>query len=505
MQERNDDSKLLNIVESAMAAGDTASIAQALVDALAPVLGADACYLSFWNAARGVAEPAAARGPHRGDYRGFRVEPGERNLTAKVVSDRITVKVEDALRSEYVSERIARYFKAGSFLALPLELDGKALGAVILAFAEARTFSDDDVARAERAARVASFAVSRSRLLDEERRRTEELAALNSIGIAINSDRRFDRVVETILERCRDIVELDTFYVALYDEASEELEFPLFYDGGRRLSPGPRHVGSEDSLSGHILRTRSPLLIPDTLAPELNATFRLQHVGGIYSRSYMGVPLLYGDKVLGLMSVQSRRPHAYAPQQLRLMETIAAQSAIAIENARLYAELERLSVTDGLTGAYNFRRLLELGAGEFSRAQRSGRRLSALFLDIDHFRGFNERYGHSVGNEVLKAVAGAVKGCIRDVDSLSRFGGEEFVVLLPETAGPAAAAVAERVRAAIEALRVPTEAGELSVTASVGWASAEGGARDFQALMNAANDAERLAKARGRNRVEGGA
>lgn len=502
--EHRDDRILLNIAESAIDAGDTAAIAQALVDAMAPLLDADACYLSFWNAAKGAAEPAAAYGPRRGDYSGFRIEPGERNLTASVVAERRAIAVEDARDSGYVSERIARYFEAGAFLGLPLELDERALGAVILAFSQPRRFTPDDLSRAERAARLASFVVSRSRLLDEERRRAEELAALNSIGIAINSDRRFERVVETILERCLGIIDLDTFYVALYDEAREELEFPLFYDGGRRLSPGPHHVGGEESLSGFILRSRSPMLIPDTLAPELNQAFRLFHIGGIQSRSYLGVPLIYGDKVLGLMSVQSKRPHAYAPEQLRLVETVAAQSAIAIENARLYAELERLSITDGLTGAYNFRHLLELGAAEFAKAKRHGRALALLFLDIDRFRDFNGRHGHAVGNEVLKAVSATVRGSIRDVDAFARFGGEEFVAILPETDPAAAALVAERVRAAVETLRVPSAAGELAVTVSVGWATTVGGAADFQALMNDANDAERLAKTRGRNRVEGG-
>jgi diguanylate cyclase (GGDEF)-like protein len=388
--------------------------------------------------------------------------------------------------------------------------DSRVLGAIIIGFAETRGFSAEDIARAERAGRHASFAVAKMLLLEEERRRSEELEVLNRIGLAINADRDLEHLARTIFEQCRRVIRLDTFYLALYDEAREELAFPLFYDGGETVAMEPRSIRDRPGMSGYIIRARASLSIPDASLPEVQERYDVVRSGGIPSRAYIGVPLIYGDKVLGVLSVQNRNANEYAAHHVRLVETIAAQSAIAIENARLYGELQEMSITDGLTGAFNFRHLMELGPLEFAKASRLGRPLALLFLDIDRFHDFNARYGHATGNEVLKAVVNRARGCVRGIDIFARYGGEEFVIVLPEIPPAEAAVIAERVRSSIEALRVPaapdgtTEAPEegLSVTISVGLASATPELKDFEALVAAANAAERLAKERGRNRVE---
>jgi diguanylate cyclase (GGDEF)-like protein len=266
----------------------------------------------------------------------------------------------------------------------------------------------------------------------------------------------------------------------------------------------PRSIATNPGVSGHIISTRTSLSMPDASMAEVQQSMGIIRAGGIPARAYIGVPLMYGDKVLGVMSVQSRQPNAYTARQVQLVETIAAQSAIAIENARLNGELQLMSITDGLTGAIIFRHLMELGPLEFSKAMRHGRTLSLLFLDIDEFSEFNSRFGHATGNDVLKAVADCARRCVREIDIFARYGGEEFVIVLPETPPDEAAIVGERVRAGVEALRVPSPAipGGLHVTISVGVSSITPGTADFQDLLNAANTAERRAKENGRNRVE---
>ena len=358
--------------------------------------------------------------------------------------------------------------------------------------------------RSEQAARHVSFAVAKMLLLDEEKHRSEELKALNRIGIAINADRDFDRILETIFEQCKTIIDLDTFYLALYDEEKEELRFPLFSDGGELVTMATRNMAVTPGMSGHIIKTRASLSIPDASIPEIQAAFGVVRAGGIPARAYIGVPLMYGDKVLGVISVQSRQPNAYTSHQVQLMETIAAQSAIAIENARLNAELQQLSITDGLTGAFIFRHLMQFGPLEYAKSVRHDRPLSLLFFDIDHFRDFNTNFGHATGNEVLRSVVDQARKCIREIDFFARYGGEEFVIVLPETPPEEALIVAERVRAAIESLRVHVQGRteSLGVTISIGVASTAPGINEFQHLVDAANNAERKAKENGRNRVE---
>ncbi len=504
----NDETSLLRrlnaLTEAALGTTDLAGMVQALADGMAPILGADACFITFWDAERGVAIPAAATAPYEESYRSFAVEPGEPSLTEAIAREGRTIAVEDTAASGYVSHRIAHEFSAGSFLGHPLSSDGKVLGAVILGFRSPRRFERGDIAASERGARFISFAAAKMRLLEEERQRSEELAVLNRIGLAINADRDLDRVIHTIFEQCRSVIDLDTFYVALYDEKNGELRFPLFYDGGELIAFAPRSIRDDPGMSGHIIDSGESLSIPDASAPEIQSLYRVVRAGGVPARAYIGVPLLYGDKALGVLSVQSRRANVYSAHHMRLLETIAAQSAIAIENARLYGELQLLSVTDGLTGAYNFRHMMELGPLEFAKATRYGHPLSVLFLDIDHFRDFNNRFGHATGNTVLKAVADRTRACIREIDLFVRFGGEEFVIVLPETPREEAAAVAERVRASVESLGVPAPGGGegLRVTISLGVASVRPGMADFQQLLGAANAAERSAKENGRNRVE---
>jgi diguanylate cyclase (GGDEF)-like protein len=492
------------LTEAMLDTSDLGSMLQSLADRMSTVIGADGCYITSWDAERGTTTPMAAYGSQRSVYRKFTMMPGERTLTEAIAKAGHTLVVEDALNSSLVSPRIATAFPARSLLGLPMLSNGKVLGAIIISFDTHHHFSRQEIARSEHAARHVSLAVATMRLLEAEKQRSGELLALNQIGMAINSGLEFDQVVQTILEQCRGIIALDTFYLALYDEEHDRLSFPLFCDNGAIIPYDPVALGLKPGLSGHVIKTRSSLYLPDTLAPGLDASYGTVRTGGEPTRSYIGVPLMYRDKVLGVMSVQSLLPNAYDARQIRLMETIAAQSAIAIENAKLYDELRRLSITDGLTGIFNFRSLMDLGIMEFAKAKRLDRLLSLVFLDIDHFRDFNNLHGHATGNAVLVAVVDTIRSCIRGIDLFARFGGEEFVIILPETPQARALQVAERIRTSVEDLRIPVsgQAKDLSVTISLGLASMQAGHSRFQDLLEAANNAERLAKQNGRNRVE---
>jgi diguanylate cyclase (GGDEF)-like protein len=161
-----------------------------------------------------------------------------------------------------------------------------------------------------------------------------------------------------------------------------------------------------------------------------------------------------------------------------------------------------MAVIDELTEMYNYRGLLLLGTREVERALRFNHPLAVLFLDIDHFRNFNKHYSHAVGNLILHSVAEECRANCRSVDILARFGGEEFVFLLPETDLDAGVQIAERFVRSIETLRVDTDKGRLGVTVSVGVAELDASPEDLQVLIDHANQAERLAKANGRNRAE---
>jgi diguanylate cyclase (GGDEF)-like protein len=175
----------------------------------------------------------------------------------------------------------------------------------------------------------------------------------------------------------------------------------------------------------------------------------------------------------------------------------------AIEQARvLNQRLTVLAEIDSLTGAYNRRKFIELGAEEFSRYQRYGHSFALVLADVDWFKRINDQHGHAAGDKVLAAVAGVMLAGKRTNDALGRLGGEEFALLLPETTHAAALVVAERIRQQVQAAAIPIDQGTISVTFSAGVVAVEPGDAEFDAALRRADQLLYRAKERGRNRVE---
>lgn len=162
-------------------------------------------------------------------------------------------------------------------------------------------------------------------------------------------------------------------------------------------------------------------------------------------------------------------------------------------------EMERLAKTDGLTGLLNRRSLFEIAAQEFARAQRYNRSLSVLMLDIDHFKRVNDIYGHHVGDIVIQTVASILNGTLRETDSLGRYGGEEFAVILPETTLEQASEVAERIRCQVCERSISDDFKDLQVTVSLGISTLRTGMKTIDGMLQQADQALYQAKSNGRN------
>jgi diguanylate cyclase (GGDEF)-like protein len=195
--------------------------------------------------------------------------------------------------------------------------------------------------------------------------------------------------------------------------------------------------------------------------------------------------------------------HGLTFLSMQLILILISLSVLWAASRRLEEELRTLATRDPLTGLYNRRALEELGAKEISRTIRSGVPVAVIVIDIDHFKPLNDHYGHQAGDVVLKWLASVMRNHVREHDVLARFGGEEFVVLLPETALEAATIVAEKLRAEIERAAIMFgKTGRLNMTASFGVASLFGERANWFSLIKAADDALYAAKAAGRNCVK---
>ena len=183
------------------------------------------------------------------------------------------------------------------------------------------------------------------------------------------------------------------------------------------------------------------------------------------------------------------------------MKLFAQQAAIAVQNAQLYEERKHQARIDLTTDIYNRRGLFELGRREMDRAQRFSRPLSAIMVDIDHFKRVNDTHGHPVGDLVLIELAQRLKIHLRSIDILSRYGGEEFVILLPETSSDQAAEIAERLRQIIEEKPFTPDGLSIPITISQGVSITYGDDPDIKSLIKRADDAMYLSKKLGRNQV----
>ena len=229
----------------------------------------------------------------------------------------------------------------------------------------------------------------------------------------------------------------------------------------------------------------------------LVATFAL--AGGVLFLRGLGAPFV-ADPLSGLL-----RPAGLAGLLTLAAFAAAMGSSLAfllLHKERADGEAQRLATMDALTGAYNRRTFHEIAEREMARARRAGQPLSIVMLDIDHFRAVNEKYGRKVGDEVLQRFTETVRGALRKEDMLVRYGGEDFVVLLPEVPGPGAVVVAGRIRRAVAATPIEVGSEKIPLTVSLGVAARlDEGPESVDELLDRALSALELAKERGRNRV----
>jgi diguanylate cyclase (GGDEF)-like protein len=279
------------------------------------------------------------------------------------------------------------------------------------------------------------------------------------------------------------------------DEKSDELEIKAMI-GAKTNFPRRSDIGNR--VARVVLAKNEPALITDVEATTLPpvATDRKYRTG-----SFLSYPISIGERAIGVISFTDRAGgEAFDEESLELFQAIAPQLAVAIDRANLKekaGEFEQLSVTDALTGLLNRRYIEERLLEEIKRSNRHGFPMSFMMVDVDHFKSYNDEFGHPEGDKALKLVARVIRETLRGADVAARFGGEEFAILLPQTTGPEAVAIAERIRINLE----NSDLGLRKVTASIGVASCSADLCASDILIEAADKALYAAKREGRNRV----
>ncbi len=396
-------------------------------------------------------------------------------------------------------------FPIHAAMILPLRTPRHLLG--MLAVWRSQTsqpYTADDLIFWQDVADLAALSIENARLYADEVQRNRQLNALHDATTALLSTLDLELLLGRILDAAqRAIPAAERGILYLVAPRTGQLEVRAMSGfGDPRIRRAALLQGTHANRS---MRERRPLLIRDTPGAELALNPpKLVEEGEELSnlRSEIIAPLILGEEVLGALSLSSSAPAAFDPSDLHLLVSFAATTTAAIHNAMLHTELQKIAITDPLTGLYNRRGLLELGRHEVERFQRFKQPLSAIMMDIDHFKHVNDTYGHPVGDQVLRGLAERSRSLIRQVDIISRYGGEEFAILLPETDLFQASSIAERLRRAIEEAPIVTEQGPITITVSLGVSRAGRNLDNLVTLIEQVDAALYQAKQNGRNRVE---
>jgi diguanylate cyclase (GGDEF)-like protein len=252
-------------------------------------------------------------------------------------------------------------------------------------------------------------------------------------------------------------------------------------------------IMSGEGIAGHVYATGEPLLVADV---EKDKRFSRPNHERYNTTSCVAAPLILQGVVRGVINVNNRKDgKSFCEADLRLLQAIAGHAAVALSNARRFEEMEKRAQRDALTNLANHGFFWSTLESEVKRASRHDRKLSLAMIDVDHFKAYNDRFGHPQGDSALVSVSRVISGASRAHDLPARYGGEEFAVILPETPIDGAAAFGEKIRASMEALN------ENGLTVSVGIACLDQADRNATALVERADAALYRAKDAGRNRV----
>lgn len=322
-----------------------------------------------------------------------------------------------------------------------------------------------------------------------------ELTLLFSASRVFNSTLNTAEVIKNLTTLISHNLTVDAFTFFMKQNQDFSIEASL---GGQDAAPDNRKV---QDLLAKLVEEVDPLHIKDL---DKDPRGRSLMLGLGYSGgSVLGIPVLAAGEPLGVMLFHRSTANGFQIEEMRLFQVFGNLAAIALRNALLFKRTNDLAVRDPLTGLFNRRAFMERLAEEWERSQRFGSPLSVLMVDVDHFKRFNDLHGHVVGDQVLVLTAGTMKEQLRAVDTLGRYGGEEFLAILPRTDVATAISVAGKLREAVAGKqhRCPDNPDqELSITVSIGVAGAAQ-AHTWSELMDAADRALLEAKARGRNRV----
>jgi len=378
--------------------------------------------------------------------------------------------------------------------AVPISADNHVLGILNIEADSSRRLTDTDITLLQSLAGQLGVALRNATLFEEAQRSRDEITVLYDAAKTISSSLELESVLNSLVQVTCQAFTYEQGAILLVDERSGDLVVEATYG----YAPGTRgyRIPVGKGITGSVQRTGKPEVVADVR--------RDPRYIGITERvvSEIAVPLISEGRVIGVFNLESTHRAAFGQRDLHILTALAGYATIAIENARLFEKTKRLAITDGLTELYNHRYLHEAMERTLQRCRRDEQPLAVIMLEIDSFKRYNDTYGHQRGDDVLRIVADVLRKGSRTSDIVARYGGDEFMIVLPNSSKDTASEIAERLRRAVEAY--PFLLGEsivTSVTLSVGVAASPDDGDTVDGLVDAVDRAQYTAKRSGGNKV----
>jgi len=395
---------------------------------------------------------------------------------------------------EQVRERLGVTDSSGppakSFCGAPILLSGQVAGVMAAMNAEREyVFEPRDLEVMQTAAGQVSVAVENARLFAEEQRRSRQLAFLNNISKTAISSEDSEQMLAAIVAEIQKTFRFDHIGIGILDYATKDIEIKA--EAGITTQALGKRIQLGAGILGRVARSGESALVQTSGNDPLQGV--LEH-----SRSVLCIPIAYGSTLLGVLNVESQQEDAFSPQDVLIMNTLADLLATALHNSFVFQKLQQQSITDGLTGIKTRRFFYEALSSEWRRGLRSGRPFSVILIDLDRFKAVNDTHGHLEGDLVLARLGRLLEQKCRQSNVVARYGGDEFIILMPETGIEQAEALAERLR---QWLATDTMLNEHKITGSFGVASYPVHGRSAEEIVRVADVGMYISKHAGGDRV----
>ncbi len=383
-----------------------------------------------------------------------------------------------------------------SIIAIPLNGKNQHLGWIILIDDKARSFNNLELDICRQAASQITLSIIKILSLEESQEISKELRDLRSTIAEISSELDLEKLQETILERAIKLIKGEGGIYYKYNEETRELEYANSLNMKKTFAAVPVKWG--EGASGKAIQLKKTLFIEDY------STWKYRLPDECFSdiRSTIATPLIIGDKILGSLIVFCYNPaHSFTKNNQHLLNIYAQHASIAIDNAMLFEKIQEMARVDEVTGLLNRRALNEVGEYELARSIRLNRPIAVAMVDLDNYKEINDNYNHLIGDKVLKEISRLFRENVRNIDIVGRYGGDECVIIMPETDLDSACIATERIRSVLENQAIEVDNIEFHITACFGISAHSDNPPSLEKMIDEADTAMYAAKEAGRNAI----